>query len=66
LPQFVIAHDQVAQSIRAVVNLIPFIIEAVGAAQAVDNVQVRPGDEDLLALTADVLEELLQSRYALR
>ena len=36
------------------------------SAQAVDNVQVGPGDDDLVALAAEMLEELLQGRHPLR
>ena len=59
IARLVIAHDQVAQPVRAVWNRL-LLGPAVGAAQAIDNAQVGPLDEDLVAVAAEMLQEGLQ------
>jgi hypothetical protein len=59
-----IAHDQIAQPVRAVRSRL-FFSPAVGAAEAVAEVQVGPSDANVVTFTAKVLEEGLQGGDAL-
>jgi hypothetical protein len=59
LARFVVAYEQIAHPIGTVRNGLGLLVRAVGAAQAIDNVQIGSGDEDLIPFPGEVLKERL-------